>query len=158
MKKLLPLFPLTLSLLLLGAVPGFTQAKKAGGDAEFKELIRRYYEAWNAGPDKAAVLYAKEPDLVFYDIAPLKYTGWEEYKTGVQKMLFDNMASGALTPKDDLKVSRRGNVGWTMVTGHMSAKMKDGSSLEKDFRHTAIWEKRGGQWLIVHEHFSTPMQ
>jgi ketosteroid isomerase-like protein len=36
--------------------------------------------------------------------------------------------------------------------------MKDGKGLEADTRQTAIWEKRGGKWLIVHEHVSVPMQ
>ena len=130
----------------------------SGDDAVFKSLIREYYQAWSsANTDKPAPLYAKEPDLVFYDIAPLKYIGWQEYKLGVQKNLFDNLASGALTPKDDLKVTRRGNLAWTTVTGHFSAKMKDGKSMELDTRHTAIWEKRAGKWLIVHEHFSAPL-
>ncbi len=147
---------LLLSLLLVGS----TQLKAAAaGDGEFKDLIRQYNEAWStANPDKPAPLYAKEADLVFYDVTPLKYTGWDDYKVGVQKNLFDGMASGQLTSKDDLKVTRKGNIAWTTVTGHLSAKMKDGKSLETDYRHTAIWEKRGGKWLIVHEHVSVPMQ
>jgi ketosteroid isomerase-like protein len=150
-KTLCTLF---VALLLAGSTP-----LKAAGDGEFKDLIRQYNEAWSSGnPDKPAPLYAKDPGLVFYDVTPLKYNGWDEYKVGVQKNLFDNMASGELTAKDDLKVTRRGNIAWTTVTGHMSAKMKDGKALETDFRHTAIWEKRGGKWLIVHEHVSVPMQ
>jgi ketosteroid isomerase-like protein len=149
----------TLLFALMLSLPGLAQNKAAAGDGEFRDLIRQYYEAWNsANVNNPAPLYAKESDLVFYDFAPLKYTGWEEYKQGVQKNLFDNMASGTLTPKDDLKINRRGNIAWTTVTGHFSAKMKDGKSMETDFRHTAIWEKRGGKWLIVHEHFSAPMQ
>ena len=146
---------------LLLYVPPARAASKASSasDAEFKELIRQYYVSWSsANTDKPAPLYAKDPDLVFYDVAPLKYTGWEEYKQGVQKNLFDNLVSGSLTPKDDLKVNRRGNIAWTTVTGHFSAKMKDGKSMELETRHTAIWEKRGGKWLIVHEHFSAPLQ
>jgi ketosteroid isomerase-like protein len=29
--------------------------------------------------------------------------------------------------------------------------------MEVDGRHTAIWEKRGAKWLIVHEHVSAPL-
>jgi ketosteroid isomerase-like protein len=36
--------------------------------------------------------------------------------------------------------------------------MKDGKAMDLDVRHTAIWEKRGGKWLIVHEHVSAPLQ
>lgn len=147
---------MALMLLALG-VPVWSQGAKPG-DAEFKALIDRYYQAWSsANPDNAAPLYAKDPELVFYDLAPMKYTGWAEYKAGVQKAFFDNMESGKLTPKDDLKVNRKGNWAWTTVTGHMSAKMKNGQAVEADFRHTAIWEKSGGKWVIVHEHVSAPM-
>lgn len=151
---------LSLTLLILGSATVSAQSKKSSGpDAEFKDLIRQYYEAWSAAnTDKPAPLYAKDAGLVFYDLTPLKYTGWEEYKQGVQKYFFDQMVSGTLTPKDDLQATRKGNFAWTSVTGHLSAKMKDGKSMEVETRHTAIWEKRGGKWLIVHEHFSAPMQ
>jgi hypothetical protein len=44
-----------------------------GGDAEFKALIDKYYSVWSSmNTDNAAPLYAKDADLVFYDIAPLK--------------------------------------------------------------------------------------
>ena len=128
-------------------------------DAEFKQMIARYYDAWNTGnPESAAPFYAKDAGLVFYDLAPLKYNGWEEYKQGVQKNLFDNMTEGKLTPNDDLKVSRRGSVAWTTLTYHYDLKMKEGKSYVGDGRHTAIWEKRGGKWLIVHEQLSAPLQ
>src|SRR5260370_36774962 len=113
-----------LALLMLAAIPAASAPKPAGGDAEFKELIREYYEAWSsANPDKPAPLYAKDADLVFYDVAPLKYNGWDEYKVGVQKNLFDAMASGSLTPKDDLKVTRHGTIAWNSVNAQLSAKM-----------------------------------
>lgn len=144
--------------LIFGALPVSAESKKSGDAGEFKELIRQYYEAWSSGnTDNPAKLYAKDSNLVFYDIAPLKYNGWEDYKQGVQKNLLDNMTSAALTAKDDLALTRKGNIAWTTVTGHISAKMKDGKTLEADIRHTAIWEKRGGKWLIVHEHMSVPM-
>ncbi len=128
-------------------------------DNDFKQLINRYYDAWNTGkPDNAAPFYAKDPGLVFFDMTPLKYNGWDEYEQGAQRNLFDNMTEGKLTPNDDLKVTRRGSVAWTTLTFHYGFKMKDGKNLEGDGRHTAIWEKRGGKWLIVHEQLSAPMQ
>ncbi len=152
------LVAVSLTLMMFAALPASAAPKSSGGDAEFKDLIRQYYEAWNSlTTDKPAPLYAKDASLVFFDIAPLKYTGWEEYKAGVQKNFFDQMTSGKLTANNDLKVSRKGGVAWTTVTGHLSGKMKDGKSMEVDFRQTAIWEKTGGKWLIVHEHFSAPM-
>jgi len=131
--------------------------KTQGNDPEFKRLIDRYYAAWNSlNPNNAAPLYAKDADLVFYDIAPLKYRGWAEYEQGVRNVL-SGFESLKLTLNNDLKVTRRGNIAWTTLTVHLSAKQESGAQMEIDCRHTAIWERRGGKWLIVHEHFSTPL-
>ena len=127
-------------------------------EAEFKPIIQRYYAAWsNLNTDEPAQFYAKDPELVFFDVAPFQYKGWSEYKAGVQKNFFDPAVSAKLIPNDDLKAKRRGNVAWTTITFHLSAKLKDGNSMELDGRHTAIWEKRSGKWLIVHEHISAPL-
>jgi ketosteroid isomerase-like protein len=154
---------LTFSIALLIAVCVSAQTKKApaskpASEAEFKALLDQYYAAWSTlNPDNAARFYAKDADLVFYDLAPLKYNGWGEYKAGVIKAFTETMASGKLTAKDDLKVTQRGNIVWTTVTFHLSAQPKTGGAMELDCRHTAIWEKRGGKWLIVHEHLSAPL-
>ncbi|MFY9555914.1 MAG: nuclear transport factor 2 family protein [Blastocatellia bacterium] len=152
---------ITLAALLI-ALPVSAQKKNAPAnkalEAEFKAMISQYYEAWSTlDPDKAAKYYAKDADLVFYDVAPLKYNSWAEYRAGVIKAFTEPMASGKLTPNDDLKVTQHGDIVWTIVTFHLSAKPKAGGSMEIDCRHTAIWEKRGGKWLIVHEHVSAPL-
>jgi ketosteroid isomerase-like protein len=153
---------LAVAVTLLVAASVSAQTKKVPAktalEAEFKAMIAQYYTAWSTlDPDKAAKYYAKDADIVFYDVAPLKYNSWAEYKAGVIKAFTETMSSGKLTPNDDLKVSQRGNIVWTTVTFHLSAKPKAGGSMEVDCRHTAIWEKRGGKWLIVHEHVSAPL-
>jgi ketosteroid isomerase-like protein len=40
---------------------------------------------------------------------------------------------------------------------HLSEETKDNKSNELDIRYTGIWEKRGSNWLLVHEHLSTPL-
>lgn len=132
--------------------------QKATDDATFRKLIDGYCAAWSSGnPDNAAKYYAQDSGLVFYDIAPFSYRGWKDYRTGVQKALFDNMASGSLTAGKDLKVTRRGTIAWTTVPMHFSEKTKDGKTVEAEIRYTGIWEKRGAKWVLVHEHLSAPM-
>jgi len=160
MGKLLERSLITTVLLLVissGAAQATRAATKQSAEAEFKDLIDRYYAAWSSmNAESAAQFYAKDADLVFYDIAPLKYNGWAEYKEGV-KAFFDTVTNSKLTPKSDLKVTRRGNIAWTTVTFHLTGALKAGGSMELDARHTAIWENRGGKWLIVHEHVSAPL-
>jgi ketosteroid isomerase-like protein len=143
---------------LAGAASTAGAAAKQGPDAEFKSLIDRYYAAWSTlNVDNVDQFYAKDADLIFFDIAPLQYKGWAEYKEGVKKAFFAVITSGKLTPNNDLRVSRHGDVVLTVVTFHLSATPKAGGSMELDGRHTAIWEKRGGKWVIVHEHVSAPL-
>ena len=159
-KSVKAILALTLSLLvtLAGAAPAKTP-KAARDDAEFRKLIEEYYAAWSQlNTDTPAKYYAKDADLVFYDIAPMKYNGWKEYHDGVQKYFFDTATSAKLTPNmNDLKVTRRGDVAWTTLTFRLTSTLKAGGTTELNARHTAIWERRGGQWLIVHEHVSVPL-
>jgi ketosteroid isomerase-like protein len=147
-----------LILALLSCVSVWGQIAAApASQSEFEALIDRYYAAWNTGnPDNAAPLYAKGADLVFYDLTPLKYTGWANYDKGVRQVL-GSFASATFKRNQDLRVTRHGTIAWTTVTWHLSGKKKTGDSVELDGRHTAIWEKRGSKWLIVHEHFSVPL-
>lgn len=152
----------TTASILLIALSASAQKKpvhaKSALEAEFKTLIAQYYAAWSTlDPDKAAKYYAKDADLVFFDVAPLKYNAWSEYRAGVIKAFTEVMSSGKLTPNNDLKINQRGNLVWTTVTFHLSATPKAGGSMEIECRHTAIWEKRGNKWLIVHEHVSAPL-
>jgi len=124
---------------------------------EFGALVADYYKAWNSlNLDMPSKFYAKDPSLVFFDIAPMEYRGWKEYQAGARK-LFEGFSSFKLIPNNDLQVTRKGKIAWTTLTFHVSGKGKDGTALELDGRHTAIWEKRKANWLIVHEHVSTPL-
>jgi ketosteroid isomerase-like protein len=152
---------LYVAMALAGALLTFVGARaqqRATDDARFRKLIDDYCSAWSSGnADAPAKFYAKDNGLVFYDLAPFAYHSWKEYHDGVQKEFFANMASGSLTAGKDLKVWRRGTVAWTTVSMHFSEKTKDGKTSETDVRYTGIWEKRGANWVLVHEHLSAPL-
>jgi len=139
------------------AKPTAAKEKVKPNTDEFTTLISDYYKAWNTlNLQNPAKYYAKDPDLVFYDVAPLQYKGWKEYEAGATK-LFADFSTFKLIPGNDLKVTRRGKVAWTTLTFHLSGKQKNGTAMELDCRHTAIWEKRKANWLVVHEHVSAPL-
>ena len=144
-----------------GAMLTFVGARaqqKASDDATFRKLIEGYCAAWSSGSAEApAKFYAKENGLVFYDVAPFAYHSWKEYHDGVQKEFLETAESLKLTAGKELKVTRRGIVAWTTVPMHLTEKSKDGKTSETDLRYTGIWEKRGANWVLVHEHLSTPM-
>jgi len=153
---------LYVGLAFVGALLTFVGARaqqQASDAANFRKLTDAYCAAWSSGnPDNAAKFYAKDADAVFYDVAPFSYRSWKEYRTGVQKEFFDNATTATLSAGKDLKVTRRGVIVLTTVPMHLSMKAKDGKTTDADLRYTGVWERRGANWLLVHEHISAPMQ
>lgn len=152
---------LYVAMALLGGLVTFVGARaqqKATDDATFRKWIDGYCAAWSTGDVNApAKYYAKEDGLIFYDVAPFSYHSWKEYQTGVQKEFFDTAESVKLTAGKDLKVRRRGTIAWITVPMHLSEKTKDGKTPEMEIRYTGILEKRGPNWVLVHEHLSAPL-
>src|ERR1700756_2222382 len=61
-------------------------------------------------PNNVAKYYAKEDNLVFYDVTPFSYSNWKDYDAGVRKALLDQAQSASLTAGEELKGARRGNI------------------------------------------------
>src|SRR5712691_2175993 len=95
---------------------GAAQNPSAGAGPEIRSTLERLYAAWSdLDPAKTARFYAKDPDLAFFDVAPMKYTGWAEYAAGVPTA-FAPYRSGRFTLNDDLRVYRHGNQAWATAT------------------------------------------
>ena len=136
---------------------GAAQGHAGGADPEVRATLERLYAAWSdLDPAKAAPFYAKDPDLAFFDVAPLKYTGWAEYAAGVPKA-FASYRSGKFALSDDLRVHRTGNLAWATATWRGELTKKDGGTETMEGRYTAVLEKHGKNWLLIHEHMSMPL-
>ena len=142
--------------LLAGAfVPTFAQKK---GGPDFNRIIKEYYAAWSTlNPDNPAPAYAKDADLVFFDIDPVKYTSWQQYHDNFKNNVAPGFTSLVITPNDDIKITRSGNLAIATLTFRLVAKAKDGSPMEFTGRHTIVFQNRAGKWLIIHEHVSKPL-
>jgi ketosteroid isomerase-like protein len=139
----------------LAFVPTIAQ-KKTGPD--FNAMIKDYYAKWSTlNSDNPAPFYAKDADLVFFDVDPLKYTGWQQYHDNFKNNVAPGFTSLTITPNNDIKTTRSGNMAFSALTFHLSAKTKDGQALEFEGRHTIVWQMRAGKWLIIHEHVSKPL-
>lgn len=162
--KLRNMFLFFLVILLAGssviAAPE-AQKEKAGekrrGGTDFKALMVAEVKAIDTlDIANAAPFHAKEPENVFYDIAPLKYKGWSEFAEGAQKLLAQWQSMKCVLG-DDLRTHRQGPFAWGTATWHCDIVHKGGATEGMDGRWTVIWERRGKDWLVVHEHFSVPL-
>ena len=149
---------LILLLTFAGCGPSAPEApKNQDATAELKPVIERVLAGWNSLDAKnSAPFYAKDAGLTFYDIAPLKYATWAEYEAGFQKMAA-SWKSLKLSLNPDLQATRNGNIAWASYTVAFEIEPKEGAGIKGDARTTDIFEKRGNDWIIIHEHVSVPM-
>src|SRR5689334_25321855 len=103
------------------------QAAPAG--ASLKPMVLEYWKAWEKGPDAAAPLYAKDAGLVFYDLEPLKYVGWNEYKAGVGPNILAKFDNVKFTVNDDVKTTVHGSIAWTTATVKADGALKGGAPI-----------------------------
>ena len=143
---------LAVTILLVAAAP------KAGKEPDFKAMQAEVDKAWCSLQAKNAdPWYARDAQLTFFDVAPLKYNGWAEYRDGAQKLFLDGAKSMKFVSTGDDRVTRKGDVAWLTRTIKLVAEMKDGKTLSLDCRDTVLWVRNGDKWQIAHEHVSVPM-
>ena len=151
--------------LLAGATGAAAQAEKKAAPAraaakpayDFQVLMQKIFKAWSStDPSGVAQYYAQGPGHVYYDIAPLKYNGWQEYAEGYKKLIAD-YSSVKFTLDPDARAHQRGNMAWATATWKGKLLKKDGTKETLEGRWTAVFEKRGDNWIIVHDHFSLPL-
>jgi ketosteroid isomerase-like protein len=132
-------------------------AKTEDATAELQPMMEKMIADWTTlDPSKAAQYYAKDAGLVFYDIAPLKYTGWQEYADGSKKV-YATWKSIKWTMGPDFKAYKKGNIAWATFTSTFEITPNTGKVMKGEGRNTEVLEKRGKDWFIVHEHGSAPM-
>lgn len=147
--------------LVAGLVIGLTLLSAVAadkGEPELRTRVLKIVQAWES-MDIAKIdpYYAADSDLAFFDVAPLRYANWAEYRAGVQKMFFEPNRSLKFTVNDDLRLHRRGRLAWATFTFGADIVNKQGAGSHLDGRWTLVLEQRKGGWTVVHEHVSVPL-
>jgi ketosteroid isomerase-like protein len=154
-------------LLLLGLAVGLITGlaaitvPRAGADSEevaLRTFVPKVIASWESlDITKVEPYYAGDADFAYFDLVPMKYNNWAEYRAGVQKALFEPNRSIKLRLNDDLGVHRRGSLAWATVTFGADLVSKQGAASHLDGRWTMVLEKRAQGWIVVHEHVSAPL-
>jgi len=127
-------------------------------EAALRILVPKIIATWETMDiSKIEQNYAADADFAYFDIAPLKYNNWAEYRAGVQKTFFEPNQSLKARLNDDLRVHRRGSLAWATVTFGADIVNKQGAASHLDGRWTMVLEKRTHGWIVVHEHVSAPL-
>ena len=151
------LFSLALALCASAQTKKSEMKKSTAGPVPDKAYLQKIWDGWSTlDTANVAGFYAAGPHT-FFDIAPLKYSSWEEYQNGVTKELAD-YKSAKFTVNDDADLHPAGNEAWGTATVKYEMTHKNGKVEMGNMRWTVVFGREGGKWLIVHEHVSVPME
>jgi ketosteroid isomerase-like protein len=127
-------------------------------EAAIRALAGRFVEAFNAGDIDAIMKnYIWDESLVVFDIVPRKqYLGADAYREAWVDMFsrFEDNPQIAIA-KHGIEVD--GNVAFGHCFMHVTGIDKQGHAVDRWVRVTNGYRKIGGNWLIVLEHISVPV-
>jgi ketosteroid isomerase-like protein len=158
-KRILTLLVCILALSLSSFAAPKKSVKKAppNGPAPDKAYMQKIWDGWSTLNTANTEQYYARGSHTFFDIAPLKYSSWEEYEKGVTAIL-KNYKSAKFTVNDDAELHHHGDLSWGTSTVKEDAVLSKGKHEMGTWRWTVVFENQGGKWLIVHEHISAPAQ
>ena len=147
-----------LCMLLVTVITFATVASVDKEEQALQTLIPKIVSSWGTmDMSKIEPFYAKDADFAYFDIAPMKYDNWQEYREGAAKLLFDPNRSLTPSLNNDLRIHRRGSFAWATFTFAADIVNKQGASSRLNGRWTMVLEKRAQGWIVVHEHVSAPL-
>lgn len=124
-------------------------------EGEVRALIDDWIRAASA-KDLDAIMAAYASDIVAFDaIAQLQFKGAEAYRKHWASCLA-YMPGPMIFRPGELTVSVGGDVAFVHFLCQCGSANEDGTEKTGWMRGTVCARKSGGQWKIVHEHFSTP--
>ena len=147
--------------MVLGAAVILTSSAASAADADvtkIKALEARFADAVAAKDlDGIMKAYVTDDSLFVFDVAPPRqYVGAKAYRKDWDDFLktFPGPVQFTIT---DLSVTAEGPLGYSHSIQRLAGKGADGQQIDFTVRVTDVYRKTKGQWLIVHEHVSIPV-
>jgi ketosteroid isomerase-like protein len=164
MKKLLPSL---LVLLVVSVLIPIQPVQAVPNDVDLlKQRVTAWEKGWSSGDSLFSMtrvdsLYDRSDRFLEFDtISPAGtiIKGYQSFKALWEPTM--QASTKAKTAIDDnIKVTTNGNMGLTTFT--FRTKFTDRKTGKKYAEHahaSMVWEKQDGQWVIIHEHISSPVR
>jgi ketosteroid isomerase-like protein len=131
-------------------------ARHSTDEADIRQRLDRLVEAIRAR-DHEGVKFIYAPDLVSFDIvAPLQHFGaaakWKNWEN-----VFDAYEAPLGYEIRDLTLTLADEVAFGRSLNRISGTLRTGNRSDYWLRWTTGWQKIQGDWLIVHDQVSVPM-
>lgn len=138
---------------LAAAAPARADAK-----ADIQALESRFAAAVKAGDvDAIMKVYAPDESLFVFDVVPPRqYVGAAAYRKDWQEFI-DQLKPPITFEISDLAITAGDDLAYSHSIQHVAGTGKKGDKIDLTVRVTDVYKKTGGNWLVVHEHVSVPV-
>lgn len=131
---------------------------KADNRAAIEALENQFVAAVNAkNLDAIMKVYAPGSDLFVFDVVPPRqYVGADAYRKDWKGFL-DTFKGPIKFTISDLSIDAAGKMAYSHSAQHVSGTDTKGKSVDFIVRVTDVYRNMGGDWRVVHEHVSIPV-
>ena len=120
-------------------------------EARIREIIEEWRQAVVAKDVNALIRHYASDVVVFDIVPPASFTGTERYREHWQGW-FDSMKGPFSFEMPDVKVAASGDVAFAHSVNRVVVGEQDNLT-----RGTAYFRRIDGEWRVVHEHVSMPL-
>jgi ketosteroid isomerase-like protein len=126
--------------------------------AEIKALFQQWKAAFEAKDvDGVMQIYAPGATLVSYDIVPpLQFKGADAYRKDYTEF-FAQFAGPLHVEVPDMHIEVGRDIGFAYGLERLTGKLANGTPVNMWIRYTEGLKRIDGQWRVVHEHISVPI-
>ena len=136
----------------------FCPSAKADAREDIKALEDRFIAAVKAKDlDAIMKVYVPDQTLFVFDVEPPRqYVGAAAYRKDWQAFL-DSFNGPITVELTDLDITTDDNLAYSHSIQRVAGTDKQGKKLDLTVRVTDVYKKINGNWLVIHEHVSVPV-
>ena len=124
-------------------------------DAQIRECLNKWTRALHA-KDLGALTALYGTDTVAFDLMPPTQVDASHYRKNFERWL-GSMTGLIEYEIHELRVVTSGDVAFSHNLGHVKGTRANGEKADYWVRVTVGFQKRNGQWLVIHDHVSMPI-
>jgi uncharacterized protein (TIGR02246 family) len=133
-----------------------TTATPHSEEAEIRGRLKAWTQALHAKDlDDLMALYA--PDTITFDLMlPSQVQGADRYRRNFERW-FAAMPGPIDYEIHDMRITMCGDVAFCHSLSHVNGTRANGEKADYWVRVTVGFQKRNGQWMMIHDHVSMPV-
>jgi ketosteroid isomerase-like protein len=127
-----------------------------GEENEIRRMFAAFQDAMRTKDIERIMSFYASDVLAFDIMPPLRFAGIDQYRKPWE-LGFEMMQGPWDFDQRDLTIEVSGDLAFCHALNHAQGTLKDGESVDSWMRWTCCLRKSEGNWRIVHEHSSVPV-